>query len=41
MIVDAHAVEFSKTAVPLWGGHPRRRLSRPASEDVIRANEGL
>jgi hypothetical protein len=29
MIVDAHAVEFSKTAVPLWGGHPRRSPFRP------------
>jgi hypothetical protein len=31
-IVDAHAVEFSKTAVPLWGGHPRRRPFRPYAQ---------
>ncbi len=32
MIVDAHAVEFSKTAVPLWGGHPRRSAFRPYAQ---------
>ena len=40
-IVDAHAVEFSKTAKPRTEISDRAAASAHASADAFRANDGL